>query len=805
MRGAWSTAAQLRACRCRACHALPVRPVTTSTVSTASNPRRRKALASDVFTACYTAIMATAAVFDSRKKDKRRRNLDYKIAQAKSTLSAMLERSTAHDLAHVVDSPFPDLTDSRPLDKDTLIHDLCKLQPGFLRLLPHNRNNRHQVVQRVRRILGLKWTNELPDARKSTLERCEEVLNAEEKECILAGREPKTETQMEKTTAMITDLVDGLMAEAWWATENEAPGLHPKPHSPDSASTMIRMLRSDGYPRYAHPSLDPAHTVQQRNRLNEVNLKIMEQWVSPYRERLVAKICYNLLVCGVPPGIKNYNLLILCFSALGEHDLSQVVVDSFLHLSHMTPTEATYLCLLHHYRLKGDIVGFHSVLRRMFGYDPRGIGLMRRTADYVARYRSLREWAATQDVSRVRDLYIQRAPLTQDVAEAIMEGLIDFGMLREGAKLLAVCLQERWMVSRDLLWRLFHTCLTLLDTNSIRLIVRALLDNMDQVSEMLLGNDPKRYGFLVRQIHHIVTIFQATTLPGQTPNANGADSGPDNDFLHPTEPQKRMLDHLATAIWIRETSHNTVTSCWWLRHACKTLSDKDAPLFDRLDRVDVALNLSGKRAAKMAKTIHLQRVSKLDWLVNETKISAHRIRNAENIICRTLAKQTPRQLRTRAQFDMVYPIADRISRALPYGTPGTFSHAVANCFRASKTLDARIKLTLVEALPVQYARMLKQAENDSGDVPLRKVMAYFEYYLTGLQTREAMMQEALVDEEEEEQQQQETENHQTEGYGEPVEGVEKADPFARLLERIPRPGNLVFWKKKSATTEGAGY
>ncbi|KAL1843644.1 hypothetical protein VTJ49DRAFT_626 [Mycothermus thermophilus] len=798
MRGAWSTAAQLRACRCRVCHASPVRPVTTSTASAASNPRRRKVLASDVFTACYTAIMATAAVVDARRKDERRRNLDHKIAQAKSTLAAMLEQSAAHDLARVVESPFPDLSDSRPLEKDNIIHELCKLQPGFLRLLPHNRNNRHKVVQRVRRILGLEWNNKLPDARKSILERCEEVLNAEEKERVLSGREPKTETQMEKATTMITDLVDGLMAEAWWANENEAPGLHPKPHSPDSASTMIRMLRSDGYPRYAHPDLDPAHTVQQRTRLNEVNLKIMEQWMSPYRERLVAKICYNLLVCGVPPGIQNYNLLILGFSALGEHNLSQAVVDSFLHRSHLKPTEATYLCLLHHYRLKGDIVGFHGVLRRMFGYDPRGIGLMRRTADYVARYPSLREWAATQDVARVRDLYIQRAPLTQDVAEAIMEGLVDFGMLRECAKLLAVCLRERWMVSRDLLWRLFHTCLTLLDTNSIRSIVRALLDNMEQVSQMLLGTEPKRYGFLVRQIHHIVTIFQATTLPGKSPTADDTDGGPDNDFLHPTELQKENLDHLAMAIWIRETSHNTDTSCWWLKSAQKTLADENLPLLDRLDRVDFALNLSGKRAAKMAKTVHLQRVSKLDWLATETKISAHRIRNAENIICRTLAKQTPRQLRTRAQFHMAYPIADRISRALPYGTPGTFSHAVADCFRASKALDARLKLALIEALPVPYARMLTQTENDSGDVALGRVMAYFEYYLAGLQTREAMAREMV------EEQQEEKEEYQTEGYGESKEEVNQGDSFVRLLQRIPRAGDLMFWKKKSATTEGTG-
>ena len=63
-----------------------------------------------------------------------------------------------------------------------------------------------------------------------------------------------------------------------------------------------------------------------------------------------AKICYNLLVSDVPPGIRNYNSLILGFSELNEHNLARAVVDSFLFKSQLKPTRATMLCLLQHYQ-----------------------------------------------------------------------------------------------------------------------------------------------------------------------------------------------------------------------------------------------------------------------------------------------------------------------------------------------------------------------------------------------------------------------------------------------------------------------
>ncbi|KAK3293225.1 uncharacterized protein B0H64DRAFT_403787 [Chaetomium fimeti] len=736
MLGLRSMAAQLRACHCRACLRstnTAARRVTTGTTSTTGNPRRRKVLASDVFTACYTAIMATAAVVDAGRKDRRRRELDDKIAQARNSLAGLLEESAGQDLAKILESPYPNVPYARPLEKLDALGDICRLDADFLRDLQEKRRGRFRTAQNLRAALGLSWNPELPDTRKTTLAKCEEVLVAE-KEWDLERREPLTEVHMDKVTDMITDLVDRLMAEAWWITELEAPGSHPALISPDSANTMIRMLRSDGYPNYAHPDLDPAETVVQRERLNEINLQILSDWSPPFRERYVAKMCYNFLVCGVTPGIQNYNMLILAFSFIGEHNLSQAMVDSFLFLSHMKPTEATYLCLLHHYRLKGDMVGFQGVIKRMFGYDPRGIGLMRRTADY-------------------------RAPFSQNVAEAILEGLIDFGMLREGAKLFAVCLREQWTVSRDLMWRLFHSCLTLLDSAAAKMVIRGLLDNIDQTSWMLLG--PEAVGpATIRQLRHLLNIWQATALPG----ANDIGHGGFQASNSTRRVEKARLDHLATAIWIREMWHHSSMMGWWLRRADRKLMDGDTPLIERLDMVLSVLNFAAERPRlKMEKSRHIQRIAKMDWLIAQTVSADFRIRSAETVILKVVAQQVPRKLRKRSHFNSRLNLDKRIARALLYGTPGTLEHNVAMCFHVSAEIDNRITRALVKALPETYAKGLWQTRNDSGDVSFGRVVAYFHHYLASMEDRPAQAEET----------------------------VWKPDGISRLLQR------MAFWKQNT--------
>ncbi|KAK4241374.1 hypothetical protein C8A03DRAFT_12348 [Achaetomium macrosporum] len=729
MLGLWSMAAHLRACHCRAC----LRGANTAarratTTSARSNPRRRKVLASDVFTACYSAIMATAAVIDAGRKDKRRRELDRELADARSSLAALLEESQSRDLAKVITSAYPSLPDSSPLEKLAVLKDICKLEPDYLRGLDATRKARFKKRNDLRKMFGLPgWKILEYDIEHSTLARCDEVMDAEAKDLSLVHQEVMDEEGLAKVTDMIADLTDRLLTDAYWVSEAEAPGTHPALESPDSARTMIRLVKSSGYPSYTHPHVDPRETIEQRARMNELNVKIMADWATPRREHYLAKICYNLLVCGVPPGIQNVNTLILGFSLLCEHKLAEAMVEYF-HSSSMRPTEATFLCLLHHYRMKKDIVRFHDLIRRLFAYNSAGIGLMRRTADDVARDPSLRAWAKTADVRFVDGHYVQRAPLTRNLAEAMMEGLIDFDLLHEAARLFSVCLGEKWTISKDLMWKLFHSCLTFLDTAAARVIVRGLLNNIDQASSLLLGPDAIGPG-LVRQLRHLLNMWQATTLfPGVIANEEVDDICQRCDPRRRTE--KSNLDHLVTAIWIRETGHHNIHTTLWLKQAKRRLS-ADGPLSERLDKAHFALDLAINRPReKMFKAERIQRVARLEWLRVETSESQKKILDLETAICSILAEQAPRELRdARLLFDPDLPIKQRIAMALAIGTPGTVHHEAAMCFARSREIDWQLKEALLQALPLPLAKDLLETRNASGDVPLGRIVACFEQYL----------------------------------------------------------------------------
>jgi len=737
------------------------------TTSRTANPRRRKTLATDVFTACYSAIMAAAALFDANSKDQRRRDLDHEIAQAKSTLADMLERSNARDLARVVMTPYPDAPDVRSIDTLDIFATLCSMPVGRLQDRLKGRQRRLASIHRLRQMLGVHWVMDPPREFQSTLDTCEAIVAAEDHAMDPAGREPLSDTHMRKITAMVVDLVQRLIEAAWLVTKAEVTQTDGATHNPDSSATMIEMLMAEGYPTFAHPGLNPAGTVEQRASLNEFGLNILNQWMGRHREPNAARICHNLLVCGVPPSIQNYNLLILGFAMLGEHKLGQAVVDSFLFMSHLKPTEATCLCLLHHYRLKGDVVGFQRMIKRMAGFDPRGIGLRRRTAKYVERERYDGEqddgWADGPDIVVIQGYYVQQAPFTLNIAEAMMEGLLDFGLLHECAKILFVCMREGWGVSRDLMWRLFNLSLGLLDRTTVRIVVQGLLDNIEEASAMLLGPDgvgPE----ITRQLHYILTVWQATTLPGpggwdvdtpepedwamDTSGSGGWDmdtselqelgASRTNPELEMLEANREKLDHLTTAIWLNEAFDYADKMSRCLSIMERQLSDDTLPLTERISKAlrtfDATLS---HPVAKLRRTERIHRVAKLDWLMSQVAIADYKIRDAETAICTALSRQTPRTLRRLKHFNRHVPIDARIGLARPYGTPGRREHLAAMCFRASQAIDARFKQAVWDALPEEWARQLASRRGRTGDASVARARKVLRGYLDELSREKA--------------------------------------------------------------------
>ncbi|GAB1313163.1 Pentatricopeptide repeat domain-containing protein [Madurella fahalii] len=776
MRGLWLMAAWLRACHCPACLR------TTSNVarrssecSIASYPRRRKPLASHVFTARYSTAIPGLSTIDTGWNDTHRlAEFDGKIPETNRSLMAALESGHARDLAQALASLRPDTTFyDGPLDKLSTLTYICNIQPEFLMEYDSEYRERLAARNRDRKDINASWWIARDTVGTSTLVQCEKALIEEESNPNVRYREPKTEKQMLKHADMINNLVDSLLTEAYWVTEAEAPGSHPSLSSPDSVMTMIRLLRSEGYPRYNHPDLDPAATVEARARLNEANLKISADWVSPHRERCVAKICYNLLVCTVPPGIQNYNTLILAFSQLGEHDLAEVVVDSFLFGSRMRPTAATILCMLQHYRLSNDMLGFWRILRRIFGHDPRGVGLRRRTVEDREQDHRFKRWVEGNDVSAVDDYFIKRVPLSQNLIETMMEGLIDFGMLREAAKLLAICFEERWDIDSDLLTRLFQQCLDALDIGAARVIIQSLLDNHDQAMNLLFG--PKSLsGAAIVQLRYILSICYATSLPGRSI------SRPDVDpqVLATRSFNNTRLKHLVTAIWMRSIWPHNGFLAKRLRISMTGLTKnasagqfKDG-LYVGMAIADDLARIQRKNQQVVWKCEHVRYVARVAWLESQYLKTMENIKALENLLLGTLIRTVPRPLRQYHLLNPEVPIEQRIARIMIYSTPGTDQYRRAMCFFRKQEIDDRVNAMLMDALPpshVEPLQLLMLQRADSME-RIRILYSHFNKYLKALRKMRSR-------------------KTQTAGW---------AGAFSGLLTKLPKP-NLTFWRRAPDT------
>ncbi|KAK0651453.1 hypothetical protein B0T16DRAFT_386879 [Cercophora newfieldiana] len=234
----------------------------------------------------------------------------------------------------------------------------------------------------------------------------------------------------------------------------------------------------------------PPEILAARQDLNEANKRVFMNWHKSRRERLVAKICYNILVSPYPPGVNNYNLLLLHLSKHEEHDLAQVVADHCGNWNHRLPGGATLLCLLYHYRRKGNYVDYQKVLLQMIGRHDDDLLLKPRSIMAVRRERQFQIWAEKYAVSLNRGLISERQDLEAVHLDFIIQGLLDLGQGRGAASLFVASLREGLPIPVHTRERLLSRCLSSLDGTSARIVVDGFLANI------------RDYGYLLHNTSH---------------------------------------------------------------------------------------------------------------------------------------------------------------------------------------------------------------------------------------------------------------------------------------------------------------
>ncbi|KAF7533204.1 hypothetical protein G7054_g7281 [Neopestalotiopsis clavispora] len=357
MQTLWSRVAQAQsACRCRVClhstNALSRRAATAAS--------RRRVTGADLFTACYTTILGTAVVIDSKRKGVRRAELDAQLERARASLStlAVQEAPTAIEADGTQGSwtnegnTLPKTFSTEEWQASELLEELAKIaSKTFVRKnKPKTTFLRHEVD----------W------------EQVEAAIAAEEQDPELFLRHPANEKQLAKTTKTVESLVQTLL---WRARNTSSDGQFVQERSAGDAYLNEAEFLMEEYPAYCNPHVAPEVSKDARFNLSENFRTLFSK--NPNIKEAVGKICFNLLASPAPPNIHNFNTLIAGFHRVQRPDLAEAVIDSYLDSTDWPATQQTIVCLLSHATATDDQELFREIVGRMRGVIGDGMHLRR--------------------------------------------------------------------------------------------------------------------------------------------------------------------------------------------------------------------------------------------------------------------------------------------------------------------------------------------------------------------------------------------------------------------------------------------
>ncbi|KAK8086557.1 hypothetical protein PG994_001531 [Apiospora phragmitis] len=338
---------------------------------------RRRVTAADIFTACYTTILGTAAVLDAHRKGNRQKDLDEKLDKARAALSNL----AIQEAPDRNEAPARESSSDHPASSETPIGTsqwgngmLSTSTTALLSELGNLAASTYRSTARSWRQHQVDWA------------AVEAAILLEEQDPGLEIQEPNSEAHMGRTT-----------------------------------HTIETLIRAGPYhPSYVNPRSDPEWASEERVLLSD-SFRSAFNKAGDVTE-VVGKICHNLLVSSPPPNIHNYNVLIAGFNRIQRPDLAQPVVDSYLADTRWPATQQTIVCLLNHAVATNDIEQFRNVVRRMRGVAEDGLHFRIVSKNAIVNSEGLL-WAETNCASR-KHAWVERAKRGNDVFDTLIRGLL---------------------------------------------------------------------------------------------------------------------------------------------------------------------------------------------------------------------------------------------------------------------------------------------------------------------------------------------------------------------------------------------
>ncbi|KAI9809207.1 MAG: hypothetical protein M1825_002498 [Sarcosagium campestre] len=507
MQNIWARAVQLGSrCRCPSCfsHAnASASPVTRRVGSAASRGKFRYG---DVMTGCYSTIIATATILDSKYKQARRNELDRMIDETTSDINDLRRQNEGTSSIALKESATGTGRASNTWREKFLNagsnkrHDEAWCEAVMLVASDFNQERRFKDGSHAR---SSNW---------GSTETLSTLADGTENE---ARRHRHSFWQLmvqERSVAHLVasilllvrpsglvDIPAGLRStgqdQAWKKDYHQMCQrmqdikdlLSSKIHAPQNT-------HAPNLPRYwgrgAEPCLDEGRELNKsiRRHLDDHNAK------KAGFELTMAKICYNLLVSTTPPNTDTYNLLIITLTRLRRNDLVRLVIRSLLE-SRITPTDVTISAIVNFYAKTFDKKGLTAFLQPMRGekldlgpgpapgWDENrsfGLGFARNPVD-VKEQRYGRE-ADMQERMCVKQAgkLVSLAPRNQVVFGALIACALRFQWVRQAKSWLRDMLRQGYPPNLYILTSLLKACLVTLDWRSA-LVVWDLVNEIDVI------------------------------------------------------------------------------------------------------------------------------------------------------------------------------------------------------------------------------------------------------------------------------------------------------------------------------------
>ncbi|KAL9480752.1 hypothetical protein ACSS6W_005538 [Trichoderma asperelloides] len=453
---------------------------------------RRKPTFTELFTACYSSVFATAALVDAVRKDDRRKELDRQIEEVRKEIADLQDSrkptssgdSETPELSlrqmDILWRSLKDIYSNRPYMKE--IHQPATIGPSDL---VESLKHEHYGCRN--------------SPKKIDYDRLERAIMREECEKGKYYREPRNQTQLLRESLGTEHLVQKLLDRTDFLPEDQSG-----PSLQKARSLLEKGTLGLGFTfRSIDSTRAQENTIQLNKRLRSLvassNLNMKEK---------VGRICYNLLVSPHPPDIHTYNTLIVAFNKSGHHAFAEALVASFFQYRLLQPTPSTFVAILNHYKCTNNHGKFLRALACITGLDNRtGAKVRRRHVSDIKISPALLPWASdSRRRTLTGDWIWDHLPLSQPLVEEIIGGLLHFKLFDQAAAFFLSCMQSGVNISLDTVKCFLDECINALDWRAATRLTGTLARSETILQRLLRAGNGEGTTYIASRIRVLLDI-----------------------------------------------------------------------------------------------------------------------------------------------------------------------------------------------------------------------------------------------------------------------------------------------------------